>query len=64
MGPAPHTYMNGSDHLGAADFKMGMILKWILIYSLLCGNVDWINLAQDMFKWQAVLNVIIKFWIL
>jgi len=25
-----------------------------------CGGIDWIDLAQDMDRWRALLNVVIK----
>jgi hypothetical protein len=27
------------------------------------GGIDWINLAQDMDEWRALVNVIINLWV-
>jgi hypothetical protein len=27
-------------------------------------GMDWINLAQDMDQWRAVVNTVMKFWVL
>jgi hypothetical protein len=29
-----------------------------------CGGVDWIQLAQNNVRWQALLNPVINLWIL
>jgi len=29
-----------------------------------CEFVKWIDLAQDMSQWQAVVNVVMKLWVL
>ena len=28
-----------------------------------CGSVDWIGLAQNRDRWQALVNVILKLWV-
>jgi hypothetical protein len=28
-----------------------------------CEGVDWIQLAQDGDRWQALVNVVMKFWV-
>jgi hypothetical protein len=33
-----------------------IILKWIL--KIGCGNVDWIQLAQDRVQWRILVNLI------
>jgi hypothetical protein len=40
----------------------GRIIKMIL-KEVGCKGVDWIQLAQDMVQWQALLNMIIKLWV-
>ena len=28
-----------------------------------CGDIDWIDLAQDRDRWQAVMNVVLNLWV-
>jgi len=28
-----------------------------------CEGVDWIQLAQERDRWQALVNVVMKFWV-
>jgi hypothetical protein len=32
----------------------------INLQELGCGGIDWIDLAQDSYRWQALLNVVMK----
>jgi hypothetical protein len=27
------------------------------------GGVDWIDLAQDRYRWRALVNAVMKFWV-
>jgi len=29
-----------------------------------CGDIDWIDLAQDTDRWQAIVNAVMKLWVL
>jgi hypothetical protein len=29
-----------------------------------CGGLDWIELAQDRDRWQALVNVVMNLWVL
>ena len=28
-----------------------------------CGGVDWINVAQDMDRWRAIVNAVMNLWV-
>jgi hypothetical protein len=50
------------DHLGDPVIGGRIILKWI--FRKLVGEVmDWIDLAQDRDRWQAVVNVVMNLWV-
>jgi hypothetical protein len=31
---------------------------------IVCGSVDWIQLAQDWDRWQALINMVMNLWFL
>jgi hypothetical protein len=43
-----------SDYLEDLGVDGSILLKWIL------GGVDWFHLAQDGYKWRAVVNVVMS----
>jgi hypothetical protein len=47
------------DHLGDPGVDGRTILKWIL--KKWDGGVDWIELAQDRDRWQALVNAVMNF---
>jgi hypothetical protein len=63
MGRACNTYgRTGAyegDHLKDPGADGRIILKWI--FKKLDGNMDWIDLAQDRDKWQALVNSVMNF---
>jgi hypothetical protein len=34
------------------------------VQEVLCRGVDWIGLTKDTDRWRAVVNAVMKFWIL
>ena len=28
-----------------------------------CGGMDWIDLAQDRIRWQALVNAVMNLWV-
>jgi hypothetical protein len=42
------------DHLGDWDTDEDNIKMYVILMG--CGNVDWINVAQDRILWQALVN--------
>jgi hypothetical protein len=46
------------DHLEDLGVDGRLILKWILKQWGGMGGMDWIHLAQDRDRWQAVVNVV------
>jgi hypothetical protein len=45
------------DHLGDPGVGGRIILKWIFKTD---GGMDWIELAQDRDRWQAVVNAVMN----
>jgi hypothetical protein len=46
------------DHLGNPGEDGRIILKWI--FKKWDGGMDWIELAQDMDRWRAVVNAVMN----
>jgi hypothetical protein len=46
------------NHLEDPGVDGRIILKWI--FGRLDGGMDWINLAQDMDRWRAVVNAVMN----
>ena len=43
-------------------------LRWednikMVLQEVGCGDMDWIKLAQNRDKWQALANVVMNFWV-
>jgi len=38
----------------------GMIIFKIDLQKVGCGNLDWIDLAQDRVRWLAIVNAVMK----
>ena len=47
------------DHLEDPGVDGRIILRWI-IQEVGCGGTDWINLAQDRDRWQALVNTVMN----
>jgi hypothetical protein len=50
------------DHWEDQDVGGWTILKWIL-REIGWHGMDWIDLAQDMDQWRALVNTAINFWV-
>jgi hypothetical protein len=50
--------MREGDHLKDPDIDGRIIIKWIL--DKLDGGMDWIDLAQDMDRWPAVVKAVMN----
>jgi len=48
-------------HLGDLGIEGRIILRWIV--GKLCGGMDWIELAQDRDRWQALVNAVMNLWV-
>jgi hypothetical protein len=49
------------NHLGDPGIDGRIVLKWI--FKKWDWGMDWIELAQDRVRWQAVVNVIMNLWV-
>jgi hypothetical protein len=49
------------DHLDNPGIDGSIMLKWT--FEKWGGGMDWISLAQDRDRWQAVVNVIMNLWV-
>ena len=49
------------DHWGEQGVDGRIILRWI--FRKWDGGMDWIDLAQDMDRWQALMNVVMNLWV-
>jgi hypothetical protein len=38
-----------------------IMLKWI--FKMWHGGMDWIELAQDRARWQALVNAVMNLWV-
>jgi len=47
------------DHLEDPGVDGRIILRWIF-QEVGCGDMDWINLAQDRYRWRALVNAVIN----
>jgi hypothetical protein len=47
------------DHLEDTGLDGRIILKWI--FERLDGGIDWIDMAQERDRWQAVVNAVMNF---
>jgi hypothetical protein len=45
------------DHLGDPGVYGRIILKWIFEKG---GGIDWIELAQDRYRWRALVNAVMN----
>jgi hypothetical protein len=49
------------DHLQDLGIDGRIILKWISNVGM--GSVDWIDMAQDRDRWQALVNTGMNLWV-
>jgi hypothetical protein len=50
------------DHLEEPDEDGRIILRWIF-RKWDVGGMDWIELAQDMDRWRALVNAVMHIWV-
>jgi hypothetical protein len=48
--------------LGKPRLRLWIILKFIVEREREWGSMDWINLAEDMDQWGALVNTVRNFW--
>jgi len=46
------------DHLGEPGIDEKIILRWI--FRIVCGVMDWVELAQDRDRWRALVNAVMN----
>ena len=51
------------DHLGDPGVDGRIILRWIFRKWDVCGDMDWIELAQDRDRWRTFVNVVMNHWV-
>ena len=54
--------LSETHHLKDSGIDGSIILKWIFKNGV-GGVTDWIDLAQDRDKWQALVNVVMNLWV-
>jgi len=53
--------LRGRDRLKDVGINERVILKWI--FKKWDWGIDWIDLAQDRSRWQALVNSEMKLWV-
>jgi hypothetical protein len=49
----------GSSHWGDLGIDGSIIVTWIT-QDVGCGDMDWTELAQDLVRWRALVNVVMN----
>jgi len=52
----------GKRQLGRPRYRWEDNIKMDLS-EVVCGGMDWIDLAQDVDKWLAFVNTVVKLWV-
>jgi hypothetical protein len=52
----------GKRPLGRPGHRWEDNIKMVLL-EVKCGDMDWIELAQDTGKWRAVVNAVMNLWV-
>jgi hypothetical protein len=50
----------GKSHLGDLGLDGRIILRWIFRKWVVCGDMDWIELAQDRDRWRALVYAVMN----